>query len=38
MFGELSYKGILFDIGHADGIIPILPVPEKQVPTGLQAG
>ena len=37
MIGELS-EGMLFDIGYADGIIPILAVPEKTVPNGSRAG
>ena len=35
--GKLS-EGILFDIGHADRIIPVLAVPERSVPNGAQAG
>ncbi|UCD31549.1 MAG: hypothetical protein JSW04_13975 [Desulfobacterales bacterium] len=37
MMGERS-EGMLFDIGHADGIIPVLAVPEKPVPNGSRAG
>jgi tRNA-binding protein len=37
MMGEVS-EGMLFDIGYADGITPILAVPEKQVPNGTRAG
>ena len=37
MAGELS-QGMLFDIGYADGIIPILSVPERSVPNGTRAG
>lgn len=37
MLGELS-EGMLFDIGYANGIIPVLAVPEKQVPNGSNAG
>jgi tRNA-binding protein len=37
MAGELS-QGMLFDIGYADGILPVLAVPEKQVPNGTRAG
>ena len=37
MMGELS-EGMLFDIGYADGITPILAVPEKPVPNGSRAG
>ena len=37
MMGELS-EGMLFDIGYADGITPVLAVPEKTVPNGSRAG
>ena len=37
MAGEVS-QGMLFDIGYADGITPVLAVPEKQVPNGTRAG
>ena len=37
IMGEVS-DGMLFDIGHADGITPVLVVPEKQVPNGTRAG
>ena len=37
MMGELS-EGMLFDIGYADGIVPVLAVPEKPVPNGTRAG
>jgi len=37
MFGELS-EGMLFDIGYADGITPVLAVPERHVPDGTRAG
>ena len=37
MMGELS-EGMLFDIGYANGITPVLAIPEKQVPSGVQAG
>ena len=37
MAGELS-EGMLFDIGHADGITPVLATPEKSVPDGTRAG
>ena len=37
MMGETS-QGMLFDIGHADGIVPVLAVPERQVPNGARAG
>jgi len=31
-------EGMLFDIGYADGLIPVLAVPEKPVPDGARAG
>jgi len=37
MFGEVS-EGMLLDIGYADGIIPVLAVPERPVPDGTRAG
>jgi len=37
MMGEIS-EGMLFDIGYADGITPVLAVPEKHVPDGTRAG
>lgn len=37
MAGELS-QGMLFDIGFADGIRPVLAVPEVAVPNGARAG
>jgi tRNA-binding protein len=37
IMGELS-EGMLFDIGFADGITPVLAVPEKPVPNGARAG
>ncbi len=37
MAGEVS-EGMLFDIGYADGITPVLAVPEKPVPNGTRAG
>jgi tRNA-binding protein len=37
MMGEIS-EGMLFDIGYADGITPVLAVPEKRVPNGTRAG
>ena len=37
MMGELS-EGMLFDIGYADGIRPVLAVPESRVPNGTRAG
>jgi tRNA-binding protein len=37
MAGEVS-EGMLFDIGYADGLAPVLAVPEKAVPDGTRAG
>ncbi|HAK56381.1 MAG: hypothetical protein QF463_05575 [Vicinamibacterales bacterium] len=37
MAGELS-EGMLFDIGYADGVRPVLSVPEAAVPNGTRAG
>jgi len=37
MMGEVS-EGMLFDVGYADGITPVLAVPEKPVPNGSRAG
>lgn len=37
MMGEVS-EGMLFDIGYADGIPPVLAMPEKEVPNGARAG
>lgn len=37
MAGELS-EGMLFDIGYADGIVPVLAQPEKTVPNGTRLG
>lgn len=31
-------EGMVFDIGHADGIRPVLAVPESPVPDGSRAG
>ena len=36
MAGEMS-EGMLFDIGYADGITPVLAQPEKPVPNGSRA-
>src|SRR6266480_2815634 len=33
MMGELS-QGMLFDIGYADGLQPVLAIPERMVPNG----
>lgn len=37
MFGIESH-GMLFDIGYEDGILPVLAVPEKEVPNGVRLG
>ena len=37
MCGILS-EGMLFDIGYADGITPVLAMPETSVPDGARAG
>lgn len=37
MAGEFS-EGMLFDIGYADGIIPVLAQPEKPIPNGTRVG
>jgi methionine--tRNA ligase beta chain len=37
MMGEVS-EGMLLDIGYADGITPVLAVPERPVPNGVRAG
>ncbi|MGZ7032574.1 MAG: tRNA-binding protein [Thermoanaerobaculia bacterium] len=34
--GELS-EGMLFDLGYADGIVPVLAIPESMVPNGTRA-
>ena len=35
--GEVS-EGMLLDIGYADGIRPVLALPEEEVPNGARAG
>ena len=37
MASEIS-EGMLFDIGYADGLTPVLSVPERPVPNGTRAG
>lgn len=37
MAGEVS-EGMLFDLGYADGLTPVLAVPERPVPNGTRAG
>jgi len=35
--GELS-EGMIFDIGYADNVVPVLAMPERPVPNGTRAG
>ncbi|MBA3831490.1 MAG: tRNA-binding protein [Chthoniobacterales bacterium] len=37
MAGRMS-EGMLLDIGYADGLVPVLAVPERPVPPGTRAG
>ncbi len=37
MLGQVS-EGMLLDIGYADGLKPVLALPEKSVPDGARAG
>ena len=37
MAGEVS-EGMLFDVGYADGLLPALAVPEREVPSGARVG
>jgi len=37
MAGELS-EGLMFDIGYADGLLPVLAVPERYIPNGARTG
>jgi tRNA-binding protein len=37
MMGELS-EAMLFDIGYADDLVPVLAMPERPVPNGARAG
>jgi len=37
MAGEIS-EGMIFDLGYADGLTPVLAQPEKPVPNGTRAG
>jgi methionine--tRNA ligase beta chain len=34
----LRSEGMLFDIGYADGITPVLATPERRVPNGTRVG
>lgn len=31
-------QGMMFDIGYADGVIPVMAMPEKPVPNGTRVG
>ena len=37
LLGEIS-EGMVFDIGYADGVMPVLAVPERAVPNGTRVG
>ena len=37
MKGVMS-EGMVFDLGYADGVVPVLAVPEAPVPDGTRAG
>lgn len=37
MMGEIS-EGMLLDIGYADGLKPVLALPEEEVPNGARVG
>jgi tRNA-binding protein len=37
IMGEVS-EGMLLDIGYADGLKPVLALPEQEVPNGARAG
>lgn len=37
MAGEVS-EGMIYDIGYEDGILPVLAMPEREVPNGVRAG
>ena len=34
----VTSNGMLFDIGYADGITPVLAITEKNIPNGARAG
>lgn len=34
----VASEGMLFDIGYADGVTPVLAIPERPVPDGTRAG
>lgn len=37
IMGKMS-EGMIFDIGYPDKLIPVLAIPEKEVPNGSRAG
>jgi methionine--tRNA ligase beta chain len=37
LMGQIS-EGMLFDVGYADDLTPVLAIPEKPVPNGARAG
>jgi len=37
-FMGVKSEGMLFDIGYADGIMPVMAVPERRVPNGARVG
>ena len=37
MMGQTS-EGMVFDIGYADGLVPVLAIPEAPIPDGTRAG
>ena len=37
IMGEIS-EGMLYDIGYANGITPVMAIPEHPVPNGVSAG
>ena len=37
MAGETS-EGMIFDIGYADSLLPVMAVPERPIPNGSRAG
>lgn len=38
VMGGVTSEAMLFDIGYADGIRPVLAMPESEVPNGTRAG
>lgn len=37
IMGEVS-EGMVLDLGYADGLVPVLAIPERPVPNGTRAG